>query len=109
LGSADKSHRVGHGGGAGQSVMFARLRSFLRTLLARRRFDDELSAEIRFHLEARAADLEGQGLSPAEAARRARAEFGGVDVMKEDARRARGLGVVEWVRDVVADGRRACR
>lgn len=89
--------------------MLNRLRSFLRAVIGRRRFEDEMSAEVRFHLDARAADLERLGLSRADAARRARAEFGGVDVMKEDARRARGLGIVEWGRDVAGDVRRGCR
>jgi len=89
--------------------MFSRLRSFLWAALRRRRFEEDLSEEVRFHLEARAVDLERLGLSPTDAARRARAEFGAVDVMKEDTRSARGLSIVEWWYNVADDVARAGR
>src|SRR5262245_59409187 len=38
----------------------------------------EIDEEIAYHLAARAAELEGRGLDPAEAKRRAAAEFGDV-------------------------------
>ena len=50
-----------------------------------------MTEEMRFHLDAYAADLERAGMAPKEAARRARMEFGNVDSLKQDARQARGL------------------
>jgi hypothetical protein len=38
----------------------------------------EMSDELAFHIQSRADDLARPGLSPAEAERRARVEFGGV-------------------------------
>lgn len=55
------------------------------------RLDQEMSEEMRFHIDARAADLERRGMPPAEAARQARLEFGGVERYKDEGRRARGL------------------
>ena len=75
--------------------MFNRLRSILRAVMHRDRFEDGMREEMRFHIESYAADLERRGLSPAEAARRARMEFGNVDALKQDARQARGLRLVD--------------
>ena len=65
-----------------------------------------MDAEMRFHLEARAADLERQGFSRAEAERVAHAEFGSVVKWKEAGRDARGLRMVD---DLRADLRYAVR
>ncbi|MEQ1911264.1 MAG: ABC transporter permease, partial [Vicinamibacterales bacterium] len=67
--------------------------------------DDDLR-ELQFHLEAHAAEGEAQGLSPAEARRRARLVFGGVSQTKEDCR-----AVSRWARleAIWADLRFACR
>ena len=62
--------------------------------------------EMRFHLEARASDLQRHGLSRAEAERLARAEFGNVVKWKEAGRDARGLRMVD---DFRADVRYAVR
>jgi putative ABC transport system permease protein len=53
--------------------------------------DAEMQAEFEHHMEMRAADLVKSGVSPDEAARRARAEFGGSYNYKEAGREARGL------------------
>jgi hypothetical protein len=45
-------------------------------LFRRSRFDGELEDEMRFHIQARADELEQDGLSCAEALLRARREFG---------------------------------
>jgi len=49
-------------------------------------FDRELTEELRDHLERRKADLVRSGLTAAEAHRRARVEFGGVEAYKEQIR-----------------------
>jgi predicted permease len=86
--------------------VFPRWRSFWRTVWGRRRFEDELDEELRFHLEARAADLVRDGVAPGEARRRARLELGAVEDHKEEVRRARGVRLVD---ELVADLRFALR
>jgi predicted permease len=87
-------------------VVLARARSFWRTLWRRRRFEDDLDDELRFHVEARADDLVRAGMSPDEARRRARVELGAAAAHKEDVRAARGLGLVD---EIAADLRFALR
>lgn len=60
----------------------------LRSIGNRRDFDRALREEIESHLEARAAELEDSGLSREEAMRRARREFGSIDIAREDSRGA---------------------
>jgi predicted permease len=71
--------------------MWQRVRSLFQALLGRRPFEDGMAEEMRFHLEAYTDDLVRSGVSPEEAARRARLEFGSVDGVKTDCREARGL------------------
>ena len=54
----------------------------------RAHFDGELHDELHFHIEARVNELEDQGLSKSEAQRRARQEFGSVQLAREDSRAA---------------------
>ena len=88
------------------SNTLASLTSFLRAWLGRSRMEHDMDREMRFHLEARAADLESQGMSRADAERHARLEFGDVIRWKEAGREARGLAVVD---DLGADLRYAVR
>ena len=69
----------------------ARMQSWLRSVMHRRRLEAGIEDEIRFHLEARAADLKGQGLTAEEATRRARLEFGGIAMHKDSIRHKLGL------------------
>jgi predicted permease len=57
--------------------------------------ESEMAAELRFHVEARARDLMQEGVPAAEAQRRARIEFGGMDQTKEECRRAKRVGVAD--------------
>jgi macrolide transport system ATP-binding/permease protein len=52
------------------------------------RFDRELGDEVQFHIETRADELGETGMSKEEALRRARREFGSVQLAREDARQA---------------------
>jgi hypothetical protein len=55
----------------------ARMRSFWRNALHRSNMERDMSDELQFHLAARAKDLvECRGVSPEEAMRMARLEFG---------------------------------
>src|SRR4051812_4209371 len=72
----------------------------------RERVDAEMDEEFRFHIEQRAAALEREGLSPEEARRRAKLEFGSVDAHKET---GRGIWFSRALRDLVTDSRFALR
>jgi len=75
--------------------MFARLRALVRVLMSRRDFETGLTEELRFHIEQYTEDLVRSGVSPGDALRRARMEFGGINTVKEDCREARGLAMFD--------------
>jgi putative ABC transport system permease protein len=82
-------------------TIWSRLRSWSKATLRRSRMESEMDEELRFHLEARAADLVRSGVTPEEARRQARIEFGGIERVKEEGREVRGINLVEsWVRDL---------
>jgi predicted permease len=86
--------------------MSARWRLGWRALTRRRRFEDEISDEFAFHLDARRDDLVAQGWSTAQASRQARIELGAIELHRDDCRRARGL---PWFDHAVGDLRYALR
>ena len=67
----------------------------LRTMMRRPAAENELDDELRFHLERETEKYVKSGMSQAEAVRRARLEFGGLDSVKEECREARGVSFVE--------------
>ena len=69
----------------------ARFRSWSRAVRQRGRLETEMEEEIRFHLEARAADLVREGAESQQAMRQARLEFGGVASHKDGMRSSLGL------------------
>jgi len=71
--------------------MFERFRSLFRAHAHRRDFEHGMTEELSFHLEQYTEELILSGLSPAEAARRARIEFGSLNSIEGDCREARGL------------------
>jgi predicted permease len=77
------------------SRLLSELRFRLRALIRRDAMEAELDDELRFHIERHTEKLIAEGRSPSDAARQARIAFGGVDRIKEDARDARGLVVLE--------------
>ena len=81
--------------------MLHRLFSRFRALTFRRDFEAGMSEELRFHLEQYADDLVRSGVLPAEASRRARLEFGGLNTVADECRQARGLPFSdEWGREL---------
>lgn len=67
----------------------------MRALFDRDALDRELDEELRFHLEREAERHERAGLSREDALRRAEAEFGHLDGIKEASRRARGTVAID--------------
>jgi predicted permease len=86
--------------------MFARVRSLWRGIVGRSAMEDDMADELRFHIEARTADLIASGLAPDDARRRAQIEFGPTEAFKDECRQARGLGLLD---DLRADLRYALR
>ena len=64
-------------------------------LFRRGSVEAELDEELRFHLERQIEKYVQSGLSREEAQRRTRAEFGGVELAKEECRDARGVNFIE--------------
>jgi hypothetical protein len=64
-------------------------------MLRRSRVENEMDAELHFHIEAFAEDLVRSGVPRQEAYRRARIEFGGIERAKEECRDARGVNFIE--------------
>jgi putative ABC transport system permease protein len=71
--------------------MFNNLMYRLRPMFRRNSMEAELDEELRAHVEQQAEKYVQAGLSPEEAARRARLEFGGVEQVKEECRDSWGV------------------
>ena len=75
-------------------------------LWRRRKMEDQLEKELRFHLDLHASELIARGYDPQEARRQARFALGGPEQVKEKCRDARGT---RWLEDVLQDFRYAIR
>ncbi|MGH7551945.1 MAG: ABC transporter permease, partial [Longimicrobiales bacterium] len=78
----------------------------LRHLTGRSRFDDELRAEMQFHVDMRAAELATSGMSRADALSKARREFGSDIRLAEETREAWRF---QWLQEFASDVRYALR
>jgi macrolide transport system ATP-binding/permease protein len=81
----------------------------IRSLFLRRAVEGELDEELRFHLEHQVEKYIRSGLTPEEAMRRTRIEFGGLNQVKEHCREARGVTFVETLSQDVRYGLRMLR
>ncbi len=75
-------------------------------LWRRKRMEELLEKELRFHLDQHANDLIAQGYDPEAARRQARLALGGPDQVKEECRAARGT---QWLDNLLQDLRYAFR
>jgi predicted permease len=71
--------------------------------------EKHLDAELRFHLEQQIADYIAAGITPEEARRRARLEFGGIDQVKEECRDVGTAHLLETLAQDVRYGLRMLR
>jgi hypothetical protein len=78
----------------------------IRSLVQRRRVEEELDEELQCHLDMQTEKNQRAGNDPLEASRLARVQFGGVDQVKEECRDVRGTRFIE---DALADLRYALR
>lgn len=76
-------------------TVWNQLCSWLKATVRHSRMEDEMDAELRFHIESYADDLVRSGMARQEAMRRARLEFGGIDRAKEECREARGVNFID--------------
>ena len=81
------------------------LRRVVNTM-RRKPLDDEVDRELSFHLSERADQLRAEGLSDAEAIRRARLQFGNPLLQRE---RVRDVQVAAWFDTLIRNVRYACR
>ncbi|MDB4965612.1 MAG: efflux pump, inner rane subunit [Myxococcales bacterium] len=81
----------------------------LRGLVLKRRREQEMDEELRFHLEMQTRENVAAGMSPEEARLAALRAFGGVEQVKEECRDVRGTRVVEWLGQDVRFGWRVLR
>lgn len=87
--------------------MRGRLSSLVQGIFRRGAFEDEMDAEMRFHIDQRTADLIRHGVPAAEAARRARLAFGSIEKQKDESRASFGLRLFDDLRgDLRVAGRR---
>jgi predicted permease len=81
-------------------------RSWIHSIVHRSRWEREMDDEVRFHIEQQIADLVRGGMTPREASRRARLEFGAIEARKDEMREAVGLRLLN---EIGADLRYAFR
>jgi predicted permease len=86
--------------------LWNRLRSWSHATLHRSCLETEMDAELRFHIEAFAQDLARTGVPREEALRRARLEFGSLELTKEECRNARNATLLD---SLLQDFRFGCR
>jgi putative ABC transport system permease protein len=87
-----------------------RIANTVRSLLFRNRKEAELEHELRLHIELETEKNVREGMTPAEARRKALLDFGGVERFKEQTREARPSRPVEdLLRDLRYAGRRLLR
>src|SRR5215470_20060748 len=78
----------------------------LRTLFERKRVEQELDEELKYHLQRKLEENLAAGMTAEEAHRAARLDFGGVERRKEE---CRGTRRVNWLQDAMQDLRYAVR
>jgi putative ABC transport system permease protein len=76
-------------------AMLNKLRLRLRALFFKSKMEDELQAELQFHLEREIEENIVRGMTPEEARYAALRSFGGVEQMKEESRDERGIRCLE--------------
>ena len=87
-------------------AVLTRLAARLRTLVHRRRLDDDTRRELEAHLEALTDRYVLDGLPPEAAASAARRQLGNLTLLREDIHRSNGL---PWLDDLAQDVRYALR
>src|SRR5215831_1489431 len=90
----------------GTMNLWIRFRSWATAMLLRARMERDMHEEMRFHIEARAADLMSGSVPQQEALRQARLELDGLETTKEECRDAVGVSFLETLFQDVRHGLR---
>src|SRR6202035_2124211 len=86
---------------AGGNMTFDALKALVRSIVTRKRLDDDMEAEMRFHIQEYERDLICRGLSTPAAAKRARIEFGNISLATEQCREVKGVPMLdEFARNI---------
>ncbi len=83
-----------------------RVRRYAPDALRGRRLATEIDEELQSHVEALVDELTARGLAPDEARRQARRRFGPLERVRDGARHAMGVGLVDGLRQDVRSGLR---
>ena len=83
--------------------------TWLDRVFHKSKLERQLDSELRFHLEQQTADNIAAGMDPAEARRRALAQFGGLEYIKEETRDARGTHFIDTLLQDIRFGLRMLR
>ncbi|HYL77191.1 MAG TPA: ABC transporter permease [Bryobacteraceae bacterium] len=75
--------------------LLAKVSTILHGAFRRKRMEQDMDAELRFHVARYTEDLIRSGVAKEEAERRARIEFGHIEPLKEECRQARGLRLLD--------------
>ncbi len=86
--------------------LLPKIRFYLRTFFQRRKLDEQLSEEIRVHVDMATEANVAKGMTPDEARYAALREFGNVAGIQEQAREGRGW---VWLEQLFQDGKYAFR
>ena len=78
--------------------LWSKFGSWVSRVSGRERREDDLSEEIRFHIECVAEELERKGVPRDEARRRARLRFGATEKYREEGREAFGWRPIDELR-----------
>ncbi len=81
----------------------------LRSLFRRSKLEQELNEELQYHVEQKTREFAAGGLSSEEARRKARREFGGLELSKENCRDTRRVHLLEEFFRDLRYGSRALR
>jgi putative ABC transport system permease protein len=82
---------------------------WLRRLFRKESTERQLDSELGFHVEQLTADYIEAGMSPEEARRRARLEFGGMEGVKEECRESRRVHMIDTILQDMRYGLRMLR
>jgi len=89
--------------------LFRELSYLLRALFHHGSMESDLDRELRAHIEQQAEKYIQAGMSPEEAARRARLEFGGIEQIKEECRESWGVRIISELAQDLRYGLRQLR
>ena len=81
----------------------------LRSLFRRDQVEQELNEELQYHLDQKTKEYTAAGMSLADAQRRARREFGGIELAKENSRDTRRVNFLETLLQDIRFGLRMLR